>query len=132
MKNVIINNRTSLRLNSKNSTNFIVEVGKSRFEKVTNNEGEVSFKVIDIEDPTNPRRNYAIMSESKFITAIMNRVYYQQQEKGVKNPIKVVEMVEKPEVSAVKELKTEQKPKTPKKVTKKSPKKSAKKVEVTS
>lgn len=127
MKNVTINNRTTLRLNSKNSTNFIVEVGKSRFEKVTNNDGEVSFKVIDTEDPTNPRRNYAIMSESKFITAIMNRVYYQQQEKGVKNPIKVIEMVEKPEVTAVKESKTEEKPKA-KKAPKKSTKKSTKKV----
>lgn len=121
--------RTEVRLMSKLSKKFTVVVGKSKFLKTQDEDGKFSFAVQDLEDPTNPRRNYKIADESKFITSIMNRTYYQQQEKGVKTPMFVTEQEAIPQeelfpeviVEDVKEEKPSQK--SPKKTTKKSSKK---------
>lgn len=106
--------RTEVRLMSKKSERFVVIVGKSKFvktpsEKSNAKKGDYDFGITDLEDPKNPRRNYQIADESKFITIIMNRAYYQQQEKGIKVPMLVIEQQDEPDTAPKEEAKAEDK-----------------------
>jgi hypothetical protein len=88
--------RTDLRLTSKTSTSFKVKIATSIFIKSIV-DGEPRFEMKDSVDPKNPRKNSIIPSESKFITIMMNRVYY-QHDKGFKNPVIVIERIAIPDL----------------------------------
>jgi len=84
-----LSTRTEIRIASKNSINFKVKVNKTVFTKKTLEDGKLFFEMKNLEDPKNPRKSHIVESESKFITLIMNKVYY-QTEKGFKNNVSVL------------------------------------------
>jgi hypothetical protein len=91
MKELNLKSRTDLRLTSKTSTSFKVKIAKSIFIKSIV-DGNPRFEMKDCEDPKNPIKNAVFPDESKFITVMMNRVYY-QKDKGIENPIKVIQRI---------------------------------------
>jgi len=91
MKELNLKTRTDLRITSKTSTSFKVKIAKSIFIKSIV-DGKQRFEMKDSEDPKNPIKNAVIPDEAKFVTIMMNRVYY-QKDKGFKDPIKVIQRI---------------------------------------